>query len=506
MKPINPGSNALPRVKRMMLTAEPVRLLEPTGGSTAAAKLIPYTAALHREFQRGIAPWVVHTFVRDLALWGGQAYWSVTPVTARGRRSTGDIPIGFEEESAYFGRVQSRLITAVMAVPSAVKLISDLASFRYVTLLFLLRSRTLALVSVWNPTFFMLLLDGLEPWGARLADDIAAGTLTPPAPLDADLHAVLLRQNRADPARGREVSAILGRESDPAQRNAALWPRLRLLSCWADANAAPYPRQLAALFPQARLQPKGLLATEGFVSFPLHGQPGHALSVQSHFYEFIPQENHRKGAEDTKLGMERKSLGSSHLCGENFETLLAHELAVGARYAVVISTGGGLLRYQLGDIVEVVGKINQCPLLRFVGRQRVVDWFGEKLNAAHVGGVVEEALHAHSVEAAFAMLACDPDLVPPTYALYIQSAAEPSRLYSLGHAIEKSLCQNPHYAYCRALGQLGELRLFAVEVGARQTYIDGCVSLGQRAGDVKPVWLHRDGGWSKRFVGQFLSR
>ena len=38
-----------------VLTAEPVRLLEPTSGTTGGEKLIPYTASLRRQFQWAVA-------------------------------------------------------------------------------------------------------------------------------------------------------------------------------------------------------------------------------------------------------------------------------------------------------------------------------------------------------------------------------------------------------------------------------------------------------------------
>ena len=41
-----------------VLTSERVRLLEPSSGSTAATKLVPYTAGLRAEFQRGLRPWL----------------------------------------------------------------------------------------------------------------------------------------------------------------------------------------------------------------------------------------------------------------------------------------------------------------------------------------------------------------------------------------------------------------------------------------------------------------
>jgi hypothetical protein len=159
-----------------ILTQDPVLLLEPTSGSTAATKHIPYTAALKAEFQRAIAPWMVNLFSHYPGLFLGQAYWSVTPVTRpdKRERTPGGIPIGFEEDSEYFGGWQRHLIQAVLAVPPLVRLIDNMETFRYVTLLFLLRSRSLALISIWNPTFLTLLVNRLPDWWAQLATDAAA--------------------------------------------------------------------------------------------------------------------------------------------------------------------------------------------------------------------------------------------------------------------------------------------------------------------------------------------
>ena len=147
--------------ERAVLTRDPVLLLELTSGSTAPTKLIPYTAALKAEFGRAVAPWIVDLYSHHLPLFTGQAYWSVTPVTRRNERTPGGIPVGFEEDSEYFGRLQGALIRSIQAVPPLVRLIDDMDAFRYVTLLFLLRSRALTLISVWNPTFLILLVNRL---------------------------------------------------------------------------------------------------------------------------------------------------------------------------------------------------------------------------------------------------------------------------------------------------------------------------------------------------------
>lgn len=421
-----------------VLTRDPVRLLQPTSGSTGATKLIPYTAELQREFQRGIRPWIADLFLHEPDLMRGPAYWSVSPALTRPRRSAGGIPIGFDDDTAYVGGWQRRLVNAVMAAPASLQGETDIEEFRYRTLLCLIRRSDLRLISVWNPTFLTLLVDSIPEHGERLAGELDRR------------RAATLREALAAPS---------------PQRHQILWPHLRVVSCWTDAHSTMAAAHLRELFPHTRIQSKGLIATEAFVSLPLEG--GTALAVRSHFFEFI-----------------RGDAAS-----------LAHELEKGKTYRVVVSTAGGLYRYCLDDIVEVVGHIHRCPLIRFIARHGVVsDRVGEKLNEAHVAAVLGETFASHRMTPRFAMLAFD----RTSYVLYIDSAESDDALEHLARKIETQLRQNFHYDYARLLGQLGPLRPFRVSRGA-ETYVETAVRAGQRAGDVKPTALDRRDGWSAIF-------
>ncbi len=478
-----------------ILTQEPPLLLEPTSGSTAATKYIPYTAALKGEFQRGIAPWIVDLFGHMPGLFWGQAYWSVTPVTRRNARTPGGIPIGFEEDSEYLGGWQRHLLRAVLAVPPLVRLIDDMETFRYVTLLFLLRSRSLALISVWNPTFLTLLLNRLPDWWPLLTTDIAAGTLTSPGPLASDLKQQLISLNRPDPRRAEEIKTIFRQEHDPALIHPRLWPRLRLVSCWTEAQAALHAPELARLLPQAHLQGKGLIATEGFVSLPLLNHPGATLAIRSHFFEFLPIHNSEPKAPWQQFTIHH-SLSPP--------PLLAHQLQTGHQYSVIITTGGGLYRYQLHDLVEVASYWGTCPLLRFVGKESYIsDWFGEKLNERRVSESLDRICRRHAVQPVFAMVAYE--TATGAYTLFIEAAASADdTLRQVGQALELALQENYHYRYCRQLGQLGPLQLFHIASGGPAAYLSFCQAHGQRAGDIKPLALHRLSGWTEIFQGQTI--
>jgi hypothetical protein len=241
---------------------------------------------------------------------------------------------------------------------------------------------------------------------------------------------------------------------------------------------------VARLFPQAHIQGKGLLATEGCISVPLPSVEGALPALRSHLLEFLP------------------------LHDATARPLLAHELEPGAQYAVVLTTGGGLYRYQLHDIVEVTGRLHACPLLRFVGKQaHISDHVGEKLNAAHVQTALGRVLQQYGLAPTFAMLSCE---VLPTgiaYVLFIAAAeASTAQLQRLGSALEAELCDNYHYAYCRSLGQLAALRVFHIstQAQAQADYLRHCQAGGQRLGDIKPTVLHQQGGWLDVFQGALI--
>jgi len=64
-----------------ILTADEIHLLEPTGGSSAGSKLIPYTRSLEEEYKRGVYPWLADLYLHRPYLLNGRAYWAVIRMT-----------------------------------------------------------------------------------------------------------------------------------------------------------------------------------------------------------------------------------------------------------------------------------------------------------------------------------------------------------------------------------------------------------------------------------------
>jgi len=458
------------------LAADPVLLLEPTSGSGRAPKLIPYTAALRREFQAGIQPWLVELYLNRPALLCGRQYWSISPNTAVGDAgATGPdaVPVGFADDAEYLGSVQRRLARWLFAVPPELRRVTDPDVFAHLTLLFLVREPNLRLISVWHPSFLTLLLEALPAHAATLEGELRSGQIAAALALPPDLRQSLQIRLKPTPARASEVARLAALGTTGFGR---LWPRLQVISCWTDGRASPWVDRLRQWFPGVLLQGKGLLATEGIVTIPVGPAGARACALRSHVLEFA----------EPGGGVVRA----------------LWEVQPGQEYSVVLTTGGGLWRYRLHDLVRVAGSCGRTPCLAFLGKDDlVVDLVGEKLHEPHVAAALAAAATAAGVQPAFALLAPAPEGGPCRYLLFLElpGSDEASAAGRFAAAVEAELRHNYHYDHARRLGQLGAVETVRVPGNAMAVYRAVRVAAGMRAGDVKLPALCPEPFWRDVF-------
>lgn len=178
---------------------------------------------------------------------------------------------------------------------------------------------------------------------------------------------------------------------------------------------------------------------------------------------------------------------------------LAHELREGGAYSPILSTGGGLYRYHLKDVIECVGLAEATPRVRFAGKlDRVSDLCGEKIHANQVEAGLNLARAQLGLDWRFAMLA-PVHGASPHYRLYIDADLNAGQLRRIGQVLESHLATGHHYATCRRLGQLGVLQVQPVDHGW-QVYQRTLVEAGQRAGDIKPTALDARHDWGRAFL------
>lgn len=402
---------------------------ERTSGSTLASKLIPYSENSLLDFQKAILPWLKN-ITEHYKLNSGFVYWALSPATRAQEFTDSGIAIGLPDEQ-YLGESISSFFALQSAVPEWVGTIENVQQWQLYTLYWLICRKELSLISVWSPTFFIVLLEAIEDhYSSLIALFSEGGTYhNNVLPIDNDAYQRLVKY------KANKDTKIL-------------WPHLKLVSCWADASSAAYFTQLKNMLYHVPFQAKGLFLTEGVISIPdKNGQP--VLACQSGFFEF------------SKDGM----------------LLLANELTPGVCYEVVMTTSGGLYRYHTRDIVVFEGyNKDGVPILRFTGRCGIQsDLVGEKLTEEFVSRCLS------SIPGFSILLPCREK--KPHYQLLLDEVSYTEHS-EIEQKIDQKLSKNPHYAYARKMRQLGKVKVHTVKQPLEK-YLKLMMNNGMRMGDIK---------------------
>ncbi|QKC82648.1 GH3 auxin-responsive promoter family protein [Mesorhizobium sp. NZP2077] len=396
-----------------VLTAEPVRFLEQTGGSSGGSKFIPYTDTGLQAFTDCLYPWLANLIRRRPGIRRGRSYFALSPVGRGANERVGAHRLGSPVPFAYFGALRDSLIE-LSAVPMHLRLLTDFANWQRQTCLHLLAAEDLALIWVWSPTYLTEILRAMQRDGGSLLAELAEK---------------LRATQTADAVRSR--IAVLERALGNSQLS-EIWPRLDTISCWTDASSSGFAAALQAQFPHVFIQSKGLMSTEAAVSFPYGDGPGCILASQSGFFEFVD---------------------------EGGACLFASQLEAGRIYRLIVTTGSGLYRYDTQDMIEVTGYSGDTPRLRFHGRAGMAsDLCGEKLTEAFVARCLAEIGLDHRTYALLVAVAAP----HPHYRLFVE-AGQGRTVDAFDESLDHALKANPQYEYARRIGQLEPLRAKGVD-------------------------------------------
>ena len=437
-----------------LLTTSPLVRYQPTSGSSEKLKLIPYTKSFVEELDAAIAPWLASMYRQHRGLNGGTHYWSVSWLP---QSQFAELSGNLNDDSELLGSVKRVLASQSQAVPADVALAASADDALFATLCFLVANKDLRMLSVWSPTFALQLLEAIPVWAEQIIDVLSYGNWRH--------RATSLKNLKAPhaPKRAQELARVL--RLHPSMLGAELWPNLALVSAWDTADAAPWAQQLKTCFPQAAFEGKGLWATEGVVTIPIDGQ--YPLAFRSHVYEF----------EDLQNG----------------GILAPWELKEGDIVSPIITSGNGLLRYQLDDRIAVDGFWGDVPCFKFMGRRFGVELVGEKMSPEAARQVLASAANRFGLEPVTLMAVNGETQNRPRYIALFSSGKEQASYRVCAEAsawVERELRGHFHYELARDLRQLEPVIAVIAQDGWRICQ-DVAIAGGMIEGNIKPEPVRR---------------
>lgn len=340
-----PYTDRIARGEQGVLNPDPVVYLNLTSGTTSRKKQVPVTRRYQETLRRA-----------DLASMGfaiaeikqrhrpfGKAL--LTNAVPQPTQTSGGIPTGPVSVGSI--RQGRPLFEHLFSQPFDALEIADTLARHYVCLLFALRDPNLR---GWVANFPMLMLRTchyLETYAEELIHDLEQGAIAPWLQIEPHLRAQLEQRFTAAPQRAADLRAALYYDNRLTPR--AAWPGLSYLTTARGGTSDFYLERFPDYFGDIPVF-GGVYGTAEatFGVYPSFDTDGSILAIESGFFEFIPEDQ---------------------WTAEQPKTLLPVEVKVGERYRILVTSYSGFYRYDIGDVVEVVGFYEQAPLIVFRHRQ-----------------------------------------------------------------------------------------------------------------------------------------
>ena len=345
--PILPYSSYEPYTERIfqgernILTSDSVVFINLTSGSTGPQKLIPVTQRFQNSLRQANLTSI--GFLAD-ALQARERKFGKLLIT-NSAQLLGQTPGGINYGHASVGvlRMGKFLYKQLFTHPFETLLVGDSLARHYICLLFALRDRSMRGMIANFPMLLLRTANYLDLYAEDLIRDLEKGTIASWLELEPTLLSKLENQWSADPVRARELRDILKAEGRLTPKQ--VWSNLSFLGTARGGTSDFYFERFHEYFGNTPIFGAVYSSAEAtFSIYPDVDTDGSVLAIESGFFEFIPEDQWD---------------------AEHPKTLLATEVNVGERYRLLTTNYSGFYRYDIGDVVEVVGFYNTAPLIVF---------------------------------------------------------------------------------------------------------------------------------------------
>ncbi|NMG57287.1 GH3 auxin-responsive promoter family protein [Geitlerinema sp. P-1104] len=433
--PILPYASYEPYIERIaqgeanVLLPDPVVYITLTSGSTGKKKLIPTSRQSQTVLRR--ANLTSMGFVQQALQRRGLKFGKLLLTNSALMWGTTEGGINYGPASVGVMRMDERLYKILFANPFETLLPADSVARHYVAILFALRDRSTRGMIANFPMLILRMCNYLERYGEEMIQDIEQGTIASWLPLEPELRPTLESLLIANPKRAAQLRQVLQNEGRLTPKS--VWPESFFVTAARGGTSDFYFRRFPEYFGDRPIFGAVFSSAEGtFSIYPDVDTDGSVLSLETGFFEFIPEDQW-------------------HV--EQPQTLLPREVNVGDRYRILISSYGGFFRYDIGDVIEVVGFYNQAPLIVFKHRSGgMISSTTEKTTEDHATRVMDSLQAEFGVRFEDFCLSLSADEFPARYLVNVELAPGEtlSDPVAFLHRFDEQLAaENTHYQISR---------------------------------------------------------
>jgi len=383
-----------------VLTADRVTYMNMTSGTTGKQKLIPVTQQAHRI--RSKANLTTFCFGVKSAWEQGQPFGRMLLTSSV--QLLGYTPAGIPYGPISVGDLRSSnwISKQLFAHPYQALEPKDSLARHYVCLLFALKNPNLRVIGANFPVLALRLCHYLENHAEALIADLEQGAIANWLNLDPDLKATLEQKLSPAPKRAQQLRQIL--EQHQRLTPIGAWPNLSCVVTARGGTSDFYFQRFPEYFGNTPVFGGIYSSAEAvFGITPQLNQDSSILSIETTFFEFIPRSEWEKAQPHTRL---------------------PHEVEVGELYRIVVSNYNGFYRYDLGDVVEVMGFYENAPLIVFRYRRGgLLSSTTEKTTEFHAMQVMQQLQQEFQLSLENFCITLADDETPPPYLVNIELSA-----------------------------------------------------------------------------------
>ena len=179
----------------------------------------------------------------------------------------------------------------------------------------------------------------------------------------------------------------------------------------------------------------------------------------------------------------------------NPKFLQLHELELGKRYCIYVTTFAGLYRYNMNDMIEVTGFYGTTPTIQFIQKiNGIISLTGEKLHERQFIEAVQQTEKEMNLYTKFFVGFADVD--KSNYQLYYEFAdksVDQAKAEEFTKVVDAKLKEiNIEYEAKRASFRVKDPETHILQEESFETYKARCIAQGSRDGQFKLNLLMQD--------------